>query len=200
MNTRHIFAISVAAVFGMMVSGSVRGATVTLAWNPSAGSSVAGYHLYYGGVSQKYTNMVDAGSATNCTVTGLNVGITYYFAVTAYDVVGLESTFSPEISYTIPSTNSVPPSTNSVPPPTNSAPVVKGHKAKLQLNLSSSKQPTLTAAAPAGYVYDVQTSTDLNTWTTISSVTASSSGTISYTDKKAKNNKGQYYRLKQTSP
>jgi len=181
----------------MMVSDLVRGATVTLAWNASAGA--AGYHLYYGGVSQKYTNMVDAGGATNCTVTGLNVGITYYFAVTAYDVVGLESPFSPEISYTISATNTVPVTpTNSVP--TNSAPVGKGHGAKLQLRLSASKQPTVTATAPAGYVYDVQASTDLTTWTTIGSVTASSSGTISYTDKKAKNNKGRYYRLKQTSP
>jgi hypothetical protein len=143
--------------------------------------------------------MVDAGPATNCTVTGLNVGITYYFAVTAYDMVGLESVFSPEISYTVPATNSVPPSTNSVPPSTNSAPLGKG-KGKLRLNMTASKQPTLTATAPAGYVYDVQASTDLETWTTISSVTASSSGTISYTDKRAKDNKGQYYRLKQTSP
>ena len=199
MNSRQLFAISVAAVFGMMVSGSVRGATVTLAWNASTGSAVDGYHLYYGGVSQKYTNMVDAGRATNATVTGLNVGITYYFAVTSYDVVGLESLFSPEISYTIP-TNSVPPSTNSVPPPTNSAPVGKGHKPKLRLNMNASNQPTLTAAAPAGYVYDVQTSTDMKTWTRISSVTASSSGTISYTDKKARSGKVHYYRLKQRSP
>jgi hypothetical protein len=200
MSTRRLFAISVAAVFGMMVSDLVRGATVTLAWNASAGSSVAGYHLYYGGVTQNYTNMVDAGRATNCTVTGLNVGLTYYFAVTAYDVVGLESPFSPEISYTVPTTNSVPPSTNSTPPPTNSAPVGKGHKAKLQLNLSASKQATLTASAPAGYVYDVQASPDMKTWTTISRVTASSAGTITYTDKRAKNSKGQYYRLKQTWP
>src|SRR5262245_38938068 len=107
MNTRHLFAISVAAVFGVMVSASVRGATLTLAWNASTGSSVAGYNLYYGGVSQNYTNMVNAGNSTNATVTGLNTGITYYFAVTAYDVAGLESPFSSEVSYTIPATNSV---------------------------------------------------------------------------------------------
>jgi hypothetical protein len=199
MNSRLCFATSVAAivVFGMVVSESVRGATVTLAWNPSAGG--AGYNLYFGGVSQNYTNMLDVGNATNGTVTGLNDGITYYFAVTAYDVAGLESPFSSEISYTIPATNSVT-QTNSVPPSTNSVPVGKGHKPKLRLNMNGSKQPTLTASAPAGYVYGVQASTDLKTWTTIGSVRASSSGTISYTDKKAKNNKGRYYRLQQTYP
>jgi hypothetical protein len=198
MNSRRLFATFVAAVFGMMVGDSVRGATVTLGWNASVGSGVAGYHLYYGGVSQHYTNMVDAGKATNATVTGLNVGGTYYFAVTSYDVIGLESLFSQEISFTVPSTNSVPPPTNSVP--TNSAPVAKGHKAKLQLALNRSKQSTLTATAPAGYVYNVQASEDMKTWTTISRVTATSSGTISYTDKKARNSKGQYYRLQQTWP
>jgi hypothetical protein len=196
MNSRSVFAILVALVFGMMVSELARGTTVTLGWNASVGS--AGYNLYFGGVSQNYTNMINVGNATTGTVTGLSGGITYYFSVTAYDVAGLESPFSSEVSYTIPATNSVT-QTNNVPP-TNPGPVGKGHKAKLQLSVNASKQPTLTATAPAGYVYNVQASIDLKTWTTIGRATASSSGTISYTDKKAKNNKGRYYRLQQTYP
>jgi hypothetical protein len=196
MNSRFCFATSVAVVvfLGMMAREAVRGATVTIGWSASAGSSVAGYHVYFGGVSQDYTNMIDAGRATNGTVTGLSAGRTYYFSVTAYDVTGLESLFSSEISYAIPA------STNSVPP-TNSAPVAKGHnKAKLRLSLNASRQPTITATAPVAYRYNVQASTDLKTWTTIGRVTVGLPGEVSFTDKKAKNNTRQYYRLEETGP
>jgi hypothetical protein len=70
---------------------------------------VVGYRLYQGGVSQVYTNVVDVGNSTSNTVAGLVAGATYYFAVTAYDSVGLESAFSNEIAYTVPSANVPPP-------------------------------------------------------------------------------------------
>lgn len=80
--------------------------SVTLAWSPSADSTVVGYRLYQGGASQSYTNIVDVGAATTYTVTGLAAGATYFFAVTAYDATGLESPFSNEISYTVPPSTS----------------------------------------------------------------------------------------------
>lgn len=80
---------------------------VTLAWNPSAGSGIAGYRLYQGVASQTYTNVIEVGNVTNATVSGLSAGVTYFFAVTAYDINGLESPFSSEISYT--AANSAPP-------------------------------------------------------------------------------------------
>ena len=72
----------------------VRGqSSVTLAWDPSLGSGIAGYHLYEGAASRNYTNVIDVGESTTATASNLVSGTTYYFAVTAYDTGGLESDF-----------------------------------------------------------------------------------------------------------
>ena len=75
---------------------------MTLAWDPSPGSGIAGYRLYQGAASRTYTNVIAVGNATTRTITSLASGATYFFAVTAYDTNGLESDFSSEISYTVP--------------------------------------------------------------------------------------------------
>src|SRR6516225_8610900 len=84
------------------ISSFGAGQSVTLGWNASASIDTAGYHLYYGGASGDYTNTLDVGDATIATVPDLTSGATYFFAVTAYDGIGLESAFSGEISYTVP--------------------------------------------------------------------------------------------------
>jgi hypothetical protein len=76
--------------------------SVTLGWDASPDSAVVGYRLYYGSACRDYTNMIDVGSATTATVSNLDWGETYYFAVTAYDTNGLESAFSGEISFAVP--------------------------------------------------------------------------------------------------
>jgi hypothetical protein len=123
--------------------------------------------------------MVDTGVSTTGTVPGLVAGNTYTFAVTSYDIVGLESPFSTPVSYTIPATTP--------------------NGATIRLQMSASKQPMLSGTAPAGYAYNVLGSKDLKTWTTLTNVTVSTSGTISYTDP-VKTNKVRYYRLQQTAP
>lgn len=75
---------------------------MTLAWDKSPDPSVVGYNLYWGVASQTYTNLANAGSATNYTVTNLTKGVTYYFAATDYTLAGLESSYSAEVSYTLP--------------------------------------------------------------------------------------------------
>ena len=82
---------------------------MTLAWDPSPGSAIAGYRLYEGGASRTYTNVIAAGNMTNATVSGLASGGTYFFAATAYDTSGLESDFSSEVSYTVPLPTNNPP-------------------------------------------------------------------------------------------
>lgn len=76
---------------------------VTLAWDPSPDPTVAGYRLYYGVASGTYTNVIDAGNRTSATASNLVFGVTYYFAVTAYDASGVESLPSNEVSYEAPS-------------------------------------------------------------------------------------------------
>ena len=41
---------------------------MTLAWDPSSGTDIAGYRLYEGVASRTYTNVIDAGIATNATL------------------------------------------------------------------------------------------------------------------------------------
>lgn len=77
-------------------------ATVTLAWNPSPDQTVTGYHLYYGVASRSYTNKVTVANVTMASVTGLQPGITYYFAATAFNAANTESDYSNEVSYSIP--------------------------------------------------------------------------------------------------
>lgn len=75
---------------------------VSLAWNASASTGVAGYNLYQGSASRFYTNKVDVGSSLAFTVNLATRGVTNYFAVTAYSTNGLESQFSNEIAYVAP--------------------------------------------------------------------------------------------------
>jgi hypothetical protein len=89
--------------FTLLHSPVQAGQSVTLAWNPSADTNVTGYFVYGGVASQNYTNKVDAGNGTNATISGLVEGTTYFFAVTAYNILGLESIPSNEASYSVPS-------------------------------------------------------------------------------------------------
>ncbi|MEE4263248.1 MAG: fibronectin type III domain-containing protein, partial [Desulfobacteraceae bacterium] len=75
---------------------------MTLAWDRSQEPNIAGYRVYYGTTSRHYTTMRSAGNNTTCTISNLEPGLTYYFAVTAYDTSGNESAYSQEIPYTVP--------------------------------------------------------------------------------------------------
>ncbi len=154
------------------------GSGVSLAWDPSVSADVVGYRLYEGAASQTYTNVVDVGNTTNATLTGLLQGVTYFFAVTAYDAIGLESVYSNEASY-------------SVPTPAG---------ARMQLTLDQSGQPSITATGPAGYQYAVQTSQDLTNWTAVVTVTLDPTGSAQYTDTSPASGSTRYYRLLQSAP
>ena len=96
------------AVFVALSLSSLRAQSVTVAWNVGPGS-VTGNKLYYGLASRSYTSIIDVGKATSTSISGLVAGKTYYFAVTSYNAMGLESSFSSEIVYTIPLTNGAVP-------------------------------------------------------------------------------------------
>jgi hypothetical protein len=79
------------------VSGAWAGETnVSLAWDPSSDSGVIGYNIYYGNASGSYSQKVAVGNVTATTISGLTVGLTYYFAATAVNAEGLESEYSNE--------------------------------------------------------------------------------------------------------
>ena len=73
-----------------------------LAWDSSISTNVIGYKLYYGTARRRYDQVVDVGGASQVTLPGFAQGTKYYFAVTAYDSLGLESDPSDEVSYSVP--------------------------------------------------------------------------------------------------
>jgi len=80
----------------------------TLAWDPptisaggSAATTISGYKVFTGTAPGSYSRTENVGNLTSWTVTNLADGATYYFAVTAYDNAGNESSFSNEISKAI---------------------------------------------------------------------------------------------------
>jgi len=77
-------------------------ANVTLAWNASPNTNVAGYIVYYGEASQSYTSSVNVGANLSEVFSTLTPGVAYYFAALAYNTNGQESVFSDEATYTIP--------------------------------------------------------------------------------------------------
>ncbi|MGH9891650.1 MAG: PKD domain-containing protein, partial [bacterium] len=97
---------------------------VTLAWDASTSSGVAGYEINYGQTSGSYATQVDVGNQTNYTVTGLNDGETYYFAAKAYDSGKTTfSVLSNEVSATIPSPPTVPTAGFNANPTSGTAPL-----------------------------------------------------------------------------
>ena len=72
----------------------------TLSWDANREPNIAGYKIYQATTSGAYgapiaTLTVDD---TRYTVTGLEGGVTHFFAVTAYNSNGAESSFSNEVS------------------------------------------------------------------------------------------------------
>jgi hypothetical protein len=95
---RRVATIAFVVVFFLCSAGAAVAATVTLTWDPSPEQDVAGYVVYYGLNSGEYTVSVDVGNQTSFQYTEANPIYRYYFAVRAYNVSGLQSAFSPEVS------------------------------------------------------------------------------------------------------
>ncbi len=76
--------------------------SVTISWNPVTrdvignSESISEYLVYFGQKPHDYQVIRAARNATTHTVSGLRVGVRYYFAVTALDTAGNASGFSEE--------------------------------------------------------------------------------------------------------
>lgn len=158
-------------------SSSSLPAKVTLAWNRSPDPLVAGFNIYYGGVSRAYTNKTSAGAATSLTISNLIPGTTYYFAESTYSAAGAESALSSEVSYTVPMTSS-----------------------GVQLNVTTSNQFVLTVTGPVGQSYDIQATQDFIAWSVIGTVTVGTNGSFAFTDTNAAGLLKRFYRTHAISP
>lgn len=89
--------LAIGIVFSMIVTMVAFGAEATVSWDKNKESDLNGYKIYYGISSGNYNNVIDVGNNISYTVTNLDSNITYYFAITAYDLSGNESEFSEEV-------------------------------------------------------------------------------------------------------
>lgn len=119
--TRHDSKTSGAALgpvalilFFLLLPAALQAGEVTLAWDPNSEENIAGYKLYYDSDSdiEMYQgtganegdspvvifleDLADTDSPAY-TLTGLESGQYYYFALTAFDTDGMESDFSDEV-------------------------------------------------------------------------------------------------------
>jgi large repetitive protein len=78
------------------------GETVTLAWDPNPEPDLAGYRLFWGLGSRSYVEVRDVENVTSYELQLPFDDENYFFAVTAYNDVGLESGFSNEVFHPDP--------------------------------------------------------------------------------------------------
>lgn len=94
--------VLVLLLFASSVASLRADAVVTLAWDPSNDPAVTGYRVHFGLEPGNYSASMDAGNEATATIEGLETGLIYFFAATAYTADGLESGFSNEVSHQIP--------------------------------------------------------------------------------------------------
>lgn len=75
-----------------------REASLTVEWNANKESDLACYRVHWGTASRKYSQNRLIDKQTKCTITGLEDGVRYYFAISALDYWGNESPYSVEAS------------------------------------------------------------------------------------------------------
>jgi hypothetical protein len=145
---------------------------VALAWERSPDSSVIGYRIYYGAVSGNYTNSIEVGNVTTGSVPDLADGVTYFFAITAFNTSGFESAFSNELSFG------------------PGLPTV-------QIRVTAAGLAVLTVNGLMGQTYDLEAAQIFPAWIVIGTVTLGASGSVEFTDTDAANFPQRFYRTKQ---
>lgn len=151
-----------------------RGAT--LEWNLNPEPEVAGYKVYIGTEPGVYQRVIDAGLTNRYHLCGLETGVTYFFALTAYAFDGLESDFSEEVSYTRPFSE------------VRVTPVAFGRG-------GSSGDATLTFIEEPNREHFIQASTNLVTWQTLEVLAPAGSGSRTWNDPGAAAAPIRFYRV-----
>lgn len=120
------------------ISLSANAADVSLVWDPPVNNTdntpltdLSGYRIYHGVASGVYSNYVDVSNTPAGTVSNLLAGCTNYFAVTAVNSTGVESSYSEEVALYVLSEILVS---------TNSLEVAEGSAATFQVRLA--EQPS----------------------------------------------------------
>jgi len=146
--------------------------SLTFSWNASASPSVTRYNVYYGTTSGSYTNKISVGNVTNATISNLCAGVTYYFTATAVDTNANESGFSNEASFIVPGILT------------------------MGKNANVGGAPLIQFPVEPNHWYEVQASSDLQSWSTIWQTSVATSNVwVQFTDTNASAFSSRFYRL-----
>lgn len=74
-----------------------RSSEISLAWD-FLDENVLGYRIYWGNHFWQFSHYLDVGKSNSATVINLQDSVQYFFAVTAFDYWGNESSFSNQVS------------------------------------------------------------------------------------------------------
>ncbi len=103
-----LYTVFITLLLFLFHTSSVIASDVTLSWNQPVSNAdgsvltdLAGYKVNIGTNSGTYSQSIDIGDVTSYQLSNLIEGTTYYFAVTSYDHLGNESSYSNEVSKTI---------------------------------------------------------------------------------------------------
>ena len=143
---------------------------LVLNWDASSSTNVKGYFVYYGTNGQFHAKL-DVGNHLSASIPALQAGQTYSFSVTAYTANGVESDFSPLVSYIIPGTISLVPPAHPGDPMVVQFPVASGH------------------------TYQVQATQDFKTWTTLWVRTATTNQVVQFSDAQSSQLDRRFYRV-----
>jgi hypothetical protein len=171
------FCASILLLFATLAVAHAR--NVTLAWDPNTEPDLAGYRVYYGTESGVYSNTLDVGNATQVTISNLTTGIAYYFVVTAYNTLGIESLPSEQVSFFLE---------ENPPPPPPSIPTISS----LQRNLYGAVE--LTVHGNQGRTHHVWVSDNLRDWTILTTV-LNTGGTVQIVDTAAAGAPQRFYKI-----
>jgi Fibronectin type III domain len=171
-SSRNKFCVFIIALTLLAGLAGTQAASVSLTWNPSSDTNVTGYNIYYGTSSGDYTTEINVGNISVITISNLTAGMTYYFAVTAFDAVGDESFFSNEATFIVPGILTLSAGVNPSDPMLIKFPVAPGHW------------------------YEVQASVDLQSWSTIWQTTVETTNEwVQFSDPTRGSFSSRFYRL-----
>ena len=91
------------SLFLLLLAGTCSASTITLAWDSQAAPDLAGYRVYYsdtniapltGSGADQGASPISVPTQPSATITGLDAGRAYYFAITAVNTAGIETPYS----------------------------------------------------------------------------------------------------------
>ena len=95
----RVLAALALSCFGSVAGPAGNWQSVELSWTDSPDPNVVAYKVYFDTQGGPFTGGIYYGDISDVTIPGFEVGVTYYFAVSALDAAGDESKLSNVVGY-----------------------------------------------------------------------------------------------------